>query len=259
MAQTRGYQFDYSKIIPEAMYNREAREKKAKTMLAVFRDYYNMDPKPFSLLDVGCSAGFISNYLSDYFGKVFGIDIDEPAIDFARNHFKQDNLMFAKIDSQKIKFAENTFDAVICAHIYEHVPDAQLLMSEIYRVLKTGGVCYFAGGNQLRIMEPHYHLPFLSIIPRPLAHAYIRLSGRGEFYYEKHLSFWALKKLTRHFERIDYTRPIIEQPDCFAAEYMLPPNSNRAKLAKFISKYAYWLCPTYIWLLRKPAAKNFAS
>ena len=259
MARTRGYQFDYSKILAAAMYDCEARERKAKTILAVFRDYFKADFKSFSLLDVGCSTGFISNHLAGYFGQVLGIDIDEPAIDFARKNFNKQNLGFVKIDSQQINFPENTFDVAICAHIYEHVPDAEMLMAEIYRVLKADGVCYFAAGNRLRIMEPHYHLPFLSTIPRPMAHAYLRLTGRGEFYYEKHLSYWALKKLTHHFERIDYTRPIIEQPDCFSAEYMLPPNSNRAKLAKFISKYAYWLCPTYIWLLRKSAAKNFAS
>ena len=259
MTQTRGYQFDFAKILPAAMYDREAREKKAKTMLSVFRDYFKSDLKSFSLLDIGCSTGFISNHLACYFGGVLGIDIDGPAIEFARKNFNKQNLEFVKIDSQQINLPENTFDVAICAHIYEHVPDAEMLMAEIYRVLKADGVCYFAAGNRLRVMEPHYHLPFLSVIPRPLAHAYLRLTRRGEYYYEKHLSYWALKKLTHHFERIDYTRPIIEQSDCFGAEYMLRPNSNRAKLAKFISKYAYWLCPTYIWMLRKPAVKNIGS
>lgn len=256
MAQTRGYQFDFSKILPAAMYDCEAREKKAKTMLAVFKDYFKTDLKSFSLLDFGCSTGFISHHLACYFGQVLGIDIDGPAIDFARKNFNKPNLEFVKIDSQKIDFPENTFDVTICAHIYEHVPDAEMLMSEIYRVLKSEGVCYFAAGNRFRIMEPHYHLPFLSAIPRPLAHAYLRLAGRGKFYYEKHLSFWGLKKLTSCFEYIDYTRPIIAHPAIFGADYMIRPDSNTAKLAKFISKYAYWLCPTYIWLLRKPAVQN---
>lgn len=241
------------------MYNRQSRERKAKTILAVFRDYFKMDLKSFSLLDVGCSAGFISNYLADHFGQVIGIDIDGPAIDFAKNNFKKDNLRFAKADCQKIEFAEHTFEAVLCTHIYEHVPDAQLLMAEIYRVLKKKGVCYFAAGNRFRFMEPHHNLPFLSAVPRPLAHAYIRITGRSKFYSEKHLSFWGLRKLIRPFDLIDYTRPIIEKPASFGIDYMIQPNSNKAKLAKFISKYAYWLCPTYIWLLRRPATKKPAS
>jgi ubiquinone/menaquinone biosynthesis C-methylase UbiE len=252
MEHTRDYQFDFSKILPEAMYNRDAREKKAKTIVAVFRDYFQSDLKSFSLLDVGCSTGFIANYLATYFGEVIGIDIDESAVNFAKRQFDKDNLEFVKINSQKMKFPENEFDAVICAHIYEHVPNAGRLLGEIFRVLKPGGVCYFAAGNRINFIEPHYHLPFLSVLPRALAHLYIRASRKANFYYEKHLTYWGLKKLVCRFERIDYTKKIIQQPQRFEADYMLRPNTHRARLAQLIIKHAYWLCPTYIWLLRKP-------
>jgi ubiquinone/menaquinone biosynthesis C-methylase UbiE len=251
MTSPRGYQYNFSKMLPGAMYNQERREKKAKTMIAVLKDYLRVDLETLSLLDIGCSTGFITNYLAGYFGQVTGIDIDEGAIEYARDHFSQGNLEFVKGDSQKINFPENTFDVVICAHIYEHVPDAKLLIKEIHRVLKARAVCYFAAGNRFRLNESHYQLPLLSAIPRPLAHAYIRLAGRSKFYYEKHLSYWGLKKLVRQFEIIDYTRSIIKDPERFGAEYMIRPNSNKAKLAAFISKHAYWLCPTYIWLLRR--------
>jgi len=151
-----------------------------------------------------------------------------------------------------MKFSENIFDIAICAHIYEHVPDAERLMAEIYRVLKPRGVCYFAAGNRLNVKEPHYNLPFLSILPRSLAHVYIRTSGKNKFYYEKHLSYWGLKRLVQKFERIDYTQKIIESPEEFHAEYLISPDTKKGKLARLIVKYAYWLSPTYIWLLRKP-------
>ena len=252
MAQTRGYQFDYSKILSEAMYDREAREKKAKTMLAVFRDYFKSELKPFSVLDIGCSTGFIANQLATYFGRVVGIDIDKPAIDFAKHQFVRDNLDFFNSDSLKMRFSENTFDVVVCAHIYEHVPDTGLLLDEIYRVLKPGGACYFAAGNRINFMEPHYHLPFLSMLPRPLAHIYVRASRRGNFYYEKHLTYWGLKRLVGKFGRIDYTRKIIQHPERYAADYMLGPNTLKAGIARFIAEHAYALCPTFIWLLQKP-------
>jgi len=234
------------------MHNGETREKKAKTIVAVFRDYFRSDFKSFSVLDVGCSTGFIANYLATCFGKVIGIDIDEAAVDFAKRQFDKDNLEFVKINSQKIKFSDNEFDAVICAHIYEHVPDAVKLLDEIFRVLKPGGVCYFAAGNRINFIEPHYHLAFLSVLPRPLAHVYIRAFRKSEFYYEKHLTYWGLKRLVCQFERIDYTKKIIQQPQCFEADYMLGPNTHKARFARLIIKHAYWLCPTYIWLLRKP-------
>lgn len=251
MPSSRGYQFNFSQILTEAMYDREAREKKAKTIIAVLSDYFRSDFKSFSVLDVGCSTGFIANYLSNFFGQVLGIDIDESAIDFAKRQFRKGNLDFIKSDSQKVECDENTFDVVICTHIYEHVPDAGILMKEIFRILKPNGVCYFSAGNRLKIMEPHYHLPFLSILPRPLAHLYIRASRKHKYYYEKHLSYWGLMKLVRDFEVIDYTKKIIRQPEKFKTEYMIQPDTNKARLARFVVKNAYWLCPTYVWLLHK--------
>ncbi|MEM9390767.1 MAG: methyltransferase domain-containing protein [Bacteroidota bacterium] len=44
-----------------------------------------------------------------------------------------------KMDVHQIPFDENTFDAVMCNHVMEHVEDDLKAMSEIYRVLKPGG------------------------------------------------------------------------------------------------------------------------
>lgn len=251
MVKIREYQYGFSEMLRRAMYDREARERKAQTMVAVLSDFLQSDFQSLSILDIGSSTGIIANYLSKYFGKVVGIDIDEPAIEFARVNFKKDNLEFAIGDAMNMDYPENKFDVVMCAHVYEHVPDTNRLIREIYRILKPGGVCYFAAGNRLNVNEPHYNLPLLSVVPRPLAHVYIKLSGKSKFYYEKHLSYWGLKKLVCNFELIDYTKKIIENPQFFHAEYMIRHGTIKAKLAKLIVHYAYWLCPSYIWLLRK--------
>jgi SAM-dependent methyltransferase len=38
-----------------------------------------------------------------------------------------------------IKFEDNSFDVIICCHVLTHVPNDQLAMREIFRVLKKGG------------------------------------------------------------------------------------------------------------------------
>lgn len=43
------------------------------------------------------------------------------------------------VDITNIPFDEGTFDAVICNHVLEHIPDDILAMGELYRVLKPGG------------------------------------------------------------------------------------------------------------------------
>ena len=252
MKKNRKYQYNFSEMLHKQMYDSRGREKKAKTMVAVLKNYFKTDLKSMSLLDIGCSTGFIANYLADYFEQVFGIDIDNSAIEFAQTNFKKKNLKYLVSDSMALEFPANRFDIVICAQVYEHVPDAKTLMKNIFRILKPGGVCYFAAGNRLNIKEAHYQLPFLSILPKPLGHVYVRVTRKAKFYYETHLTYWGLKKLVRDFTIIDCTKEIIQNPKQFHIDYMLPPNTPKSKIAQTIANYAYWLFPTYIWLLKKP-------
>lgn len=249
----RTYQHNFSRMVEGAMYNHQRRERKAKTIIAVLQDFLGESTlSSLTLLDVGASTGIIDNYLTDYFLEVTGIDIDKEALEFAKKTFLKPNLQFQVDDLMALSLADTSFDIVVCTQIYEHVPDSRRMIEEIFRVLKPGGVCYFAAGNRLTLMEPHYKLPFLSIIPRKFAHLYMQLAGKGNYYHEKHLTLPGLKKLVRPFTVHDYTRKIINEPQKFQAEYMLNPGSFKHKVARFISTYAYWLCPSYIWILKKP-------
>jgi len=44
-----------------------------------------------------------------------------------------------KTDITALCFSDECFDAIICNHVLEHVPDDRKAMSELYRVLKHGG------------------------------------------------------------------------------------------------------------------------
>lgn len=44
------------------------------------------------------------------------------------------------IDITNIPFSENYFDYIICSHVLGHVPDEQLAIKELHRVLKTDGI-----------------------------------------------------------------------------------------------------------------------
>lgn len=44
-----------------------------------------------------------------------------------------------KADITSLNFADASFDAIICSHVLEHVPDDQKAMQELFRVLSPGG------------------------------------------------------------------------------------------------------------------------
>jgi ubiquinone/menaquinone biosynthesis C-methylase UbiE len=255
---TRTYQHNYSSLKP-SVFDSDKRLRKAITIVKVCSDFLQtQDLSHLSLLDVGSSSGIIDNYLADYFGQVAGIDIDEPAMAFARETFDKPNLNFAQGDAMQLAQADNSVDVVVCSHVYEHVPDARRMFAEIHRVLKSGGFCYFSGNNRVMIMEPHYRLPFLSLLPRPLAHLYMRAAGKGRYYHEKHVSYWALKRLSDAFLRVDYSPRVIAEPDKFGAAYMLQKGSLKWKLADFVARHVKWATP-HIWILQKPDAGLTAS
>ncbi|NVJ59193.1 MAG: class I SAM-dependent methyltransferase [Gammaproteobacteria bacterium] len=251
MTEQRNYQPGFSQI-NSAMHDSHGRRKKAVTMVAVCKDVFNTELSELGVLDVGGSTGHIDDYLANFFKSVRGIDIDQEAVENASQSFQKDNLEFNVGDAMEIDASPSSFDLVICSQVYEHVPDARKMMSEIYRVLKPGGYCYFAASNRLMWNEPHYNLPLLSVIPRPLAHYYVRKMGKADFYHELHFSYWGLKKLVNQFELTDYTKKIINDPECYHADYMLKPGTLKHRVAKVISKFCFWLTPGYIWMLRKP-------
>jgi ubiquinone/menaquinone biosynthesis C-methylase UbiE len=246
----RGYQDRYSSIRPQSVFDSESRIRKAETILAVLKNQLGSIAQ-MKLLDVGCASGIITHHLSRHFRSTIGIDIDDDAIRYASGRFDRPGLAFFNTDCLQTGFGSSQFDVVVCAHVYEHVPDARRLMAEILRVLRPGGVCYFAAGNRLSVMEPHYRLPFLSWLPPSAADTYLRVTRKGDSYYERHATLWGLKRLTRDFIVIDYTPRLIDDPDAFGLGYLLRKGSLSHHLAKAMLRHFYWLCPTYVWLLKK--------
>ncbi|MBD3389256.1 MAG: methyltransferase domain-containing protein [Candidatus Altiarchaeales archaeon] len=247
------YQRGYSKRHEGDIYHEPGRRRKAGKIMSVLEDHYGGGLSNLFVLDVGCSTGVMDEALAGNMQGLVGVDIDSDAVKSASVKYPAENLSFMVQDGTCLGFKDSSFDAVICSQVYEHTPSADALMSEIHRVLRPGGVCYFAATNRLRLMEQHYRLPLLSLMPKSLAHVYLRLTGRGGRYYEKHLTLWGLQKLVSDFKVLDYTGKAVEDPVSFGLTDMIRPGTAKQKAALACLKIAYWLFPGYIWLLVKPA------
>jgi ubiquinone/menaquinone biosynthesis C-methylase UbiE len=226
---------------------------KGEKVISVLTDYFGQhkDICNMKLLDVGCSTGIQTSMLSEVFYESTGLDIDESAVAFAQQNFKKENLKYIVGDSLKMPFEEESFDVVVCSQVYEHVPDPKQLMSEIYRVLRIGGVCFFSAANKYCIIEPHYFLFLLSWLPKSLANRYVRLAGKAEKYYENLYSYSKLIELTSKFENVDYTAKVLQNPEKYRATDMLRSGTLKHKVALLMCRFLYGLVPNYIWILQK--------
>jgi len=240
----------YSEWLAENVYNEGQRQQKARKVLAVLSDWFDGHLETKRVLDLGCSAGIMTNYMAHRFQWIIGTDIDPGAVRFALDH-RQSNSDYAMADALYLPFRDESFDILLCAHVYEHVTNARKMMGEIHRVLRPQGICFFAAGNRLRWMEPHYRLPMLSVLPKTVAHRYLQLLRRGDTYDENHLTYWELKRLVRPFRLIDYTGRIIDDPEKFAATDVCRSGSLKQAAGRIAYRAACWLMPTYVFLLQK--------
>ena len=248
----RDYQRDYSLSNPE-MHSSDGRRRKAETMRLVLGEVLGSKLAQSDVLNLGCSTGIIDAHMAAFVRSIVGADIDEPAIRAAQARGLPDNVRFMVADAMDLAVPDESFNIVICSQVYEHVPDADRLMAEIRRVLRPGGLCYFAATNRWSLIEQHYKLPFLSWLPQPMANQYVRLLGRSDAYYEKHLGVSGLRRLAQGLLIDDWTGRILDQPERYGAGYLFPGPASRA-IARGLLRLAYPLFPGFIWLLWKPVA-----
>ncbi|WP_395684302.1 class I SAM-dependent methyltransferase [Dokdonella sp.] len=234
----------------ESMHSLDERRRKAATMVAVLREALGPALAQAHALNLGCSTGIIDEYIAGHVRTMTGVDIDEPAIALATSRITAQNLRFQLGDAMNLAFDDGTFDIVVCSQVYEHVPDARRMMMEIRRVLRPGGVCYFAATNRWALIEKHHRLPFLSWLPARVADRYMRWAGKGEAYYERHLGYGALRDLASAFRIEDYTGKVLSDPERYEAAYLF-----RTRFARVAARSMYGLLrrmfPGYIWLLWK--------
>lgn len=237
----------------QRLVDRPGRRRRAARIMSILEDFGDVDLMQSSLLDVGASHGLITLALAPGVRFAVGIDVDRDGVAAAaRDPEAGDDCAFVVASGMQLPFNDGSFDVIVCNHVYEHVPDASRLMAEIGRVLRPGGVCYFAGGHRLQLIEPHHRLPFLSWLPRPLADAWLRAIGRGPRYEEAFLMPWRLPGLFTGFSAARNVTPDVLKA---CARHGLGPawleSVFRAVLPRWLAAPVASMLPTQLWLLRK--------
>lgn len=117
-----------------------------------------LPPRPdLRILDIGCGTG---NY-TDLFQKltqaqVFGVDPSEGMLEKARQ--KNAAVTFKTGLADNIPFANDFFDFTYMTDVIHHVPDIKAMFTEIWRVLKSGGMgCIVTQSHQQIEARPIAH------------------------------------------------------------------------------------------------------
>ena len=103
------------------------------------------------VLDVGCGSGGIALHLiaKHDAAHVTGFDVERPVVAAARERARKrglsDRADFVQAPPGPLPFADAAFEIVFSKDALLHVPDKDAIFSEIFRVLKPGGV--FAASN----------------------------------------------------------------------------------------------------------------
>lgn len=242
----------YSQFNPKIL-DRGDRQKIAQQILTTLTVYLGIRiNKRLKILDVGCSSGAITNYLASYFTEVVGIDIDLAALDEARRKCLKANVRFLAMDATEMKFASRSFDILICNQVYCALVNPEVLFSEMFRVLKPGGICFFGARNKYTLWDAQYHLPLLAFFPPKLASSIVKMTGKAQRYIPTYRSYWQLQNLCRLFIIHRYTPRIISQPKTFGFQRL----SVFAWLLRLVP-LVLWkrlepVLPNFIWILEKP-------
>ena len=95
------------------------------------------------VLDVGMGEGYFINQISKNipnFSSITGIDPDENSIAKASKSYNDSRIKFYKSDAESIPYSNGVFDMVSISRAIHHLRDTKVAMSEMYRVLRHGGV-----------------------------------------------------------------------------------------------------------------------
>jgi ubiquinone/menaquinone biosynthesis C-methylase UbiE len=129
--------------------------------VGAFRRWSALEPGA-ALLEVGCGNGVSTKLLAHKFRPrcLVAFDYDPSMVDLAHRRLRRlpaaDPMDLAVADATHMPFADAGFDAVFEVGVIHHVPDWRAALREINRVLRPGGLLFFAEPSRGRLTRGLY-------------------------------------------------------------------------------------------------------
>ena len=161
----------------------DLRESRIRKLLAL------LDGEPRGrLLDVGCAAGELGVLLAARGWSVAGVDREPALVAAARE--RGIDARHCDFGQMLLPWPDSAFDAVVLAEVIEHVLDTDHVLTEIVRVLRSGGALVVTTPN-LASLENRARL----LLGRYPMWMDIRVEGTG------HVRYYTPRMLRAHLRR----------------------------------------------------------
>jgi SAM-dependent methyltransferase len=92
------------------------------------------------ILDIASGEGYGSNLLASVARSVIGVDIDQAAIEHAREKYHKPNMSFLLGSADSIPVDPASIDVVVSFETLEHHDQHEKMYQEIKRILRPGGL-----------------------------------------------------------------------------------------------------------------------
>ena len=101
-------------------------------------------PNVKDILEVACGTGISTRHLRQKFSldtHILATDLNQAMLNYAESQQPGlENVTLAEADAQDLKFADNSFDAILCQFGVMFFPDKEAALKEFARVLRPGGI-----------------------------------------------------------------------------------------------------------------------
>jgi ubiquinone/menaquinone biosynthesis C-methylase UbiE len=92
------------------------------------------------VLEIGVGTGRIALPTALRVGAYYGIDLARPMLDRLREKRSGEPVYVIEGDATRLPISTGALDAVIAVHVFHLIPDWRVVLAEVTRVLRPGGV-----------------------------------------------------------------------------------------------------------------------
>jgi ubiquinone/menaquinone biosynthesis C-methylase UbiE len=184
----------YERYWHERIKESKEEDKNEEIPSEIFDTASSVLKKGNKILDVGCGDGHFAFLVKDKFNEIYGAEIAKEAALIARKR----NVSTSVMDlNSSLSYNDNTFDAVSCLDVVEHLLDPGFLIEEIYRVLRPDGQLVLTTPN-IRNFRNLYTLIFRGIFPQTSPDTFVWGGG--------HLHFFTREDIKNIFKKAGFNR-----------------------------------------------------